>query len=385
MERWLTKTRVLVTLSIALLSAALNRSEPLVWGLFLFMVCLGSLGFALPWAALRRIRLSVAGAGEVVEGNASTLALVIEQRGWWPVFMVDVQTCWTWAGRDIVLRQLVPALRRGRPVDLGERMRFACRGHYRLREARLSCGFPLGLLDARLNVAGLAAAFVVLPRAAPCVMPVDLPVAADDRGQQVTRRLGLSHELGLLRDLEPAEPVRRIHWRASARAGRLIVQQYLQSGSPLLRVVVKIPDADEVAHPDSAGEQAVRAAAGLCRSALADGLRVRAYVVHDSEPLVVLDEIDRALAVATPGSLPLRGTLAQAADDMQDGDLLVVVLPETASSADLLSALPDCVGSQMRLQALVARPRLSAADQATSESPLTAALHAAGVDLWPNA
>jgi uncharacterized protein (DUF58 family) len=382
MEHWVTKPRVLVVLNLALLSAALNRSEPLVWGLFLFTLCLALLGFALPWASVRRLRVSAGGTGEVLEGDSSTLALVIEQHGWWPVFMVDVQTCWEWAGREIVLRQVVPVVRRGRPVDLGERMRFACRGHYRLREVRLSCGFPLGLIDASLNVGGVGAAFVVLPKPSECAMPTDLPVAADDRGLQVTRRLGLSQELGSLRDLEPGETVRRIHWRASARAGRLIVQQHLQSGSPLLRVVVKIPNAEEVARADSAGEQAIRATAGLCRSALAEGLRVRAYVAPDTEPLIAGDAIDRALAMAEPGSLPLDATLSQAVRDMQEGELLVVVLPASAAPTELTSALPSSGASNLRVHVLVARPPpIAAADP--SEASLKAALHAAGFDLWP--
>lgn len=353
MERWLSKPRVLLALVVALLLATMNRRDPLIYGMFLFTGTLGALAWLLPWASLRRLLVRAGGAGEVREGDACNLTLSVEQRGWWPVFMIEVQTHWEWAGRRIVLRHVVPVLRRGRPRNLGERMRFNCRGHYRLREVRLACGFPLGLMEARRAFGGIDAALLVLPKASPMVVPPELPVSHDDRGLQVTRRLGNSNELGALRDYEPGDPVRRIHWRASARAGHLVVQQYLQSGSPLLRVVPRLPDADEVGVPTSPGEQAVRVAAGLCRQALADGLRVRAYVAGVDEPLGGIDEIDRALAAAAASPSAFGASLTQACHEMQEGDCLVVVVP-TARCATEVDALLQAFANEFTVFMCVA-------------------------------
>lgn len=383
MERWLSKPRVLIALSIVMLCAALNRRDPLVYGMFLFLVTLGTLGWLLPWASLRRVTVRAAGLGEVREGEPSALTLTIEQRGWWPVFMLDVHTCWEWAGRQIVLHQVVPVLRRGRPQDLGERMRFTCRGHYRLCEVWLGCSFPLGLLDARRAFGRLDAAFLVLPQPSLAVVPIDLPVSHDDRGLQTTRRLGHGTELGALRDYEPGDPVRRVHWRASARVGHLVILQYLQSGSPLLRVVTQIPGADEAGLHASPGEQAVRAAAGLCRQALADDIRVCAYLPDSAAALVRIDEIDRALAAAAPSRTPVHEVLARAADDLQDGDLLVVVI-SSASHADeivaMLRALP-CPLAQIRV-CIAAAPTPQAV-AVVDAAPLALALGTAGVAAWP--
>lgn len=380
MERWLSKPRVMVMLCAVMLSATLNRRDPLVYGLFLFLLTLGALGWALPWTSLRRIGLHAAGNGEVVEGEASSLSLRIEQRGWWPVFMIEVRTIWDWAGRRIVLSQVVPVLRRGRPQDLGEQMRFECRGHYRLQGIELGCSFPLGLFRAQVARAGFDIAFVVVPRPAEVDAASDLPVSTDESALQVTRRLGLSHELGSLRDYEIGEPIRRIHWRASARAGHLIIQQHLQSGSPLLRVVIQIPDRDEVGQPLSAGEQAIRTAAGLCRLVLAEGVRLRAYVTSEDAPATRINDIERGLAKAQPGSLPLVGMLSRVADDMDDGDLVVLVVPANARHEDLLPALAGLEPSTVRV--CIASDPQGATRRSADETPLASALTSAGIARW---
>src|SRR6218665_141244 len=135
MERWLSKTRVLIALCGVLLMASLNRQDPMVYAMFLFLVVLSLLGFVLPWLSLRgmRVRTSlVTGGHELIEGQPSGLHLLIQRRAWWPAFMVDVETRWRWAGRELVLRQTVPVIQGRRELDLGRELHFPCRGDYRL-------------------------------------------------------------------------------------------------------------------------------------------------------------------------------------------------------------------------------------------------------------
>ena len=72
MERWLSKSRVLLGLCAVLLLAALNRQDPMVYGMFLFLVVVTGLGFGLPWLSLRgtTVRLASATEVEVIEGSA---------------------------------------------------------------------------------------------------------------------------------------------------------------------------------------------------------------------------------------------------------------------------------------------------------------------------
>ncbi|CAN7615561.1 DUF58 domain-containing protein [Polaromonas sp. LjRoot131] len=333
MERWLSKPRVLLALSGVLLLSALNRHDPMVFGMFLFLATLSVLGLLLPWLSLRSLQVLASGTSETVEGQASNVQLLVERRAWWPAFMVDVETHWQWGPRTIVLSHTLPLIRARQRCALGHQITFPCRGDYRLAKVVLASGFPLGLVTARRTMAQQGVAVLVLPRAQEVFLPADLSAAHDPLGNQVTHRLGQSFELGNLRHYVAGEPLGRVNWRASARSGELVIQQFQQSGSPLLHVVTDIPSGNELARPDAPSEQALRVVAGLCEAAEEAGARIRAYLPQQAEALRDTLAIRRALAGAMPDSLPLREALGRVQGRLSEGSqLLVVVSPRWAAS-----------------------------------------------------
>jgi len=333
MERWLSKSRVLLALSGVLLLSALNRHDPTVFGMFLFLATLSALGLLLPWLSLRSMQVFASGSSEAVEGQACGVQLVIERRAWWPAFMVDVETHWQWGPRTIVLSHTLALIRARQRSALGHQIIFPCRGDYRLAKVVLASGFPLGLVIARRTIALQDVAVLVLPKAEQVFLPADLSAAHDPVGNQVTRRLGQSFELGNLRHYVAGEPLGRVNWRASARSGELVIQQFQQSGSPLLHVVTDIPSSNELARPDAPAEQALRVVAGLCEAAEEAGARLRVYLPQQAEPLRDTRAIHRALAGAMPDSLPLREALGRLQGRLSEGSqLLVVVSPRWAAS-----------------------------------------------------
>ncbi len=342
MERWLTKTRVLMALCGVLLIAALNRQDPMVYAMFLFLAVLSVLGFVLPWLSLRgmSVRAAVAAGGsELVEGDPAGVQLLIRRRAWWPAFMVEVETRWRWAGRERVLRQTLPVVRGRRQLELGRELRFPCRGDYRLVGVRLASGFPLGLMRASLDLAPDDVRLLVLPRAQALQESLDWSVSEDPQGEQTTRRLGQSSELGLLRKYEAGEFLGRVSWRASARIGELVVQHFQQSASPLLRLVLQIPPAAEAGDGTAPSEQGLRLVAGLCERALADGVRLRIYLPPGPQPLQQPEQLLPALARAEPGSLDLALALQRAAQDMTAGEQLGVVVGANYPASLLLQEL----------------------------------------------
>jgi uncharacterized protein (DUF58 family) len=333
MERWLSKSRVLLALSGVLLVSALNRHDPMVFGMFLFLATLSTLGLLLPWLSLKSMQVLASGTAEVVEGQPSNVQLLIERQAWWPAFMVDVETHWQWGNRTIVLSHTLALIGARQRCAIGHQITFPCRGDYRLAKVVLASGFPLGLVIARRTIEQQGIAVLVLPRAQEVVLPDDLSVAHDPLGNQVTRRLGQSFELGNLRHYVAGEPLGRVNWRASARSGELVIQQFQQSGSPLLHVVTDIPSAQELARPDAPSEQALRVVAGLCEAAEKAGARMRVYLPQQAEPLRDTQAVCRALASAMPDSLPLREALGRVQGRLSDGaELLVVVSPRWAAS-----------------------------------------------------
>jgi len=378
MERWLSKSRVLLALSAVLLVSALNRHDPMVFGMFLFLATLCAFGLLLPWASLQSMRVHASGIAEITEGQASGLRLGIERHAWWPAFMVEVQTHWQWGASTLVLSHTVPVLRSGQPHEFGAELRFPCRGDYRLTEVVLASGFPLGLVTARHRSRQQNISVLVLPRAQAVVLPETLDVSHDPLGNQTTPRLGQSFELGTLRHYVPGEPMGRVNWRASARSGELVIQHFQQSGSPLIHLVTDIPPENELAQTHAPTEQALRVAAGICVQAEQAGLRVRAHLPRHPEPLRNSADICRALAGALPVSLSLAGALAQACTHLSEGDqLLAVVSPRWDGPALIRLLSTPALGSCPVIVYMPAHPALSAGDLAQG-ALLTQKLRQAG-------
>ena len=99
---------------------------------------------------------------------------------------------------------------------------FVRRGLYTLTGYRIATKFPFALfrksrdVDAPLDV-------IVYPARVPVTRPAPKAVT---RGETIAERLGRRGEFFGLREGRPGDDVRDVHWRSSARAGRLLVREY---------------------------------------------------------------------------------------------------------------------------------------------------------------
>lgn len=380
MERWLSKPVVLVLLCGVLLVAALNRQDPTVYAMFLFLAVTTVLGLLLPWLSLRSttVRLEAGTDLEAMEGTDSGITLLLDHKAPWPAFLVDVETEWAWGVRRFVLKQTVSVIRAGRVPDLGRWIRFPCRGHYELLAVRLSSGFPLGLVRARHTVLRPQIHLRVLPQAQPVQWPLPWDTAQSPQAERATRRTGPSFEPGTLRAYQPGDPVGRVHWRASARLGSLVVQQYQQSGSPLLRVAVEVPRGTQWGDAAGAGEQAIRLAAGVCHAALAQCAQLFLYLEHLTQPVCGASAIDSALAEAQPGAGGFFPVLARMADATKQGEQLAVVVSSTCPASTLVRALSAFSARGCRMLVCIAVGRRQLSGELAQVGALQSALQQAG-------
>lgn len=100
------------------------------------------------------------------------------------------------------------------------------RGVITFRGVRVDRAEPLGLMKAHASAA-LPGSLVVMPRTYP-VAPLDLPGARrlQQGGVAFAGRVGEAEEFVSLRDYRSGDTPRRIHWKAWARTGRLVVKEY---------------------------------------------------------------------------------------------------------------------------------------------------------------
>lgn len=100
------------------------------------------------------------------------------------------------------------------------------RGHVRLRGVTLARADPLGLVRALRHIP-LPGTVLVLPRRYP-LPSLTLPGARryQPGGIALASSVGDSEEFMSLREYRPGDPLKRIHWRSSARVGRPVVREY---------------------------------------------------------------------------------------------------------------------------------------------------------------
>jgi uncharacterized protein (DUF58 family) len=100
------------------------------------------------------------------------------------------------------------------------------RGHIRFRGLTVARPDPLGLVKSFARVP-LPESLLVLPRRY-ALPPIALPgtMKYQPGGVALASSVGQSEEFVSLRDYRQGDPLRRIHWRSWARAGRPIVKEF---------------------------------------------------------------------------------------------------------------------------------------------------------------
>ncbi len=119
-------------------------------------------------------------------------------------------------------RRLVPRLGRRGAEELRLGLRFERRGRQRLEAVRVSSVFPLGLIfKSKRHSVDLDV--LVLPEIV--ASAAGRPMAVGRAGEQASRQAGWGHELLTLRELRPGDDPRGIHWKQSARTGRMVYME----------------------------------------------------------------------------------------------------------------------------------------------------------------
>lgn len=101
---------------------------------------------------------------------------------------------------------------------------FESRGRFIIKDFELSTKFPFGFFRHRRRLSAQTVEIVVFPKVFDVnEETVDLPLEV---GKLVTNKKGLGQDLLALRDYQPMDDFRRVDWKATARAQRLIVREF---------------------------------------------------------------------------------------------------------------------------------------------------------------
>lgn len=176
------------------------------------------------------------------------------------------------------------------------------RGVFDVVNVEVRSAGPLGLVWWRRRVpARLTTPLEVGPR--PLEMSVAEVARAGGAGHDAAYRGRSGHELvRSVRDYAVGDPLRLVHWPATARSGALVVKELEDPELPRLAIVVDLRGGR------SAAEDAASRAAGLAEGALRDGVPVTLLTVERggpvAGPVVTVVEAGRRLARAVAGEPP---------------------------------------------------------------------------------
>ena len=182
------------------------------------------------------------------------------------------------------------------------------RGVVRLHDLRVLLPDPFGLFQKCAKVAAPADTLLVLPRRFP-LPPIELEGAAAFKitGDANTNAIGESGEFVGLRDYRPGDPLRRIHWKSWARAGRPIVKELEDTHYRRFGLVL-----DTLSHEqdDAVFEEAVSVAASFaCAIDTGDSLLDLMFVKNEAHIVTAGRGVERAekLLEVLAGVTPERG------------------------------------------------------------------------------
>ncbi len=175
-------------------------------------------------------------------------------------------------------------------------LRAVPRGRYAFERVRLTIEDPFGLARTSLEQ-GETQALVVYPRlVALHRLFFESGVQAQD-GRRLLLRRPTGYELHSVREYTQGESLRMVHWRSTARRGRLMVKEL--EDAPRDEVAVLL-DGDERNGRGEGFEVAVRAAGSILQANLRRGRRCALVVnsaARESQPVTSEAEWRRALEV----------------------------------------------------------------------------------------
>jgi uncharacterized protein (DUF58 family) len=228
------------------------------------------------------------------------------------------------------------------------------RGRYRFGPLRLSTRFPFGLFS-RTITAGETETLIVLPRLGRLTEGWTSRRLEAFAGTQRRQRPGAEGDFYGVREWRGGDGRRLIHWRSSARLGRLVVRQFERPRTRDVAVVLNLWQPEHAAAEDAENAEL---AVGFAATVLADVCRKSGSNVYlgltNAEP----ECVGGPASPATLQGLLERLATAESRSDDALSALLAHALPRIAADTEivLVSTGPVDLADPARFAALWSDP-----------------------------
>jgi len=209
------KRFILATLLIAV--AAVNTGNNLIYLILSLMLSFMVLSVLLLRINLSGLSLEVSAGRPVFAGEEAPLSLTIRNsRRRLPVYSIHISA--PGAERPVYCPVIPPGLTKKEMV-----IRFQRRGLYRHESFVVSSGFPF-ILFSMARALKVSGEMVVYPALVDVEGILTLMPVQGEMGQAKTA--GSADEMYSLREFRYGDDLRKVHWKASAKASALLVKEY---------------------------------------------------------------------------------------------------------------------------------------------------------------
>jgi len=221
------------------------------------------------------------------------------------------------------------------------------RGIYTFPPLRVSAGAPIGFFNAikALNVPGV---LTVLPTA-PALRDGHFSTARFESSPHNTARMrsGHSHDFLGIRQHQPGESTRMLHWPSVARTGILMLKEF---ENPVGSQVFIFLDTNRRFHTglgkEASIEYAVKLATSVARHALLHGQAIRLMAARQGEFFALktrdlLQALRWLAAVEADGEMETEKMFVKLNEEIPRGSRLMLILPEPSVNPELFVPLMD--------------------------------------------
>jgi uncharacterized protein (DUF58 family) len=247
------------------------------------LMTLPAVSYLLGWYTLRGLEFTRYSSTPIWEGEETDIVYTARNRSRLARYFVSIPEQPVKNAVSIEIDPPLFSVKAGSSIEVHHKVRFSRRGVYQAGSFDVAALDPLGVFtfSRSIQTSGETVVYPV-PRQ---MAPLNLQ-GADRHGwtdvQQFARH-GDGVDTSGVRNYMPGDPLRRIHWRQTARTGKLMVIEYEETQSANLRIVLDTSiggiAGDE---PDTSLEYAIRAAATVARDAIQNGASVD-LVVADND------------------------------------------------------------------------------------------------------
>jgi uncharacterized protein (DUF58 family) len=221
-----------------LMIVAANTQAGLLYILNAVLLAFLVTGFILPRAALKHLALQRFTDREVYEGQQARIRIKVRNTGKHSKYLISLFDNVPFKAGGSEEGFLIHRLPPGGEEEIEYSGTSHKRGRYEFKGTLASTSAPFGIFNALREVSS-PGLLTVFPTPFPFdeihIAPRHIRSLQEGKTQPIC---GYSHDFLGVREYQPGEDMRYIHWRSSARAARLMLQEFMKPGGALTAVFV---------------------------------------------------------------------------------------------------------------------------------------------------